>query len=247
MLAHIHRGSEFLICSPVLEKYLYRNTSGYGDQISGFAREIATLMKLGYKITSVGGGLSMVHHCPNELTNLSLLDVILTTEEFQLQYDKAVNEVLAVPHDTISYTSTKTLLEKLGLPLSDLSGKTKSQELTAHNPILIGMGERDQGFLQYNIVNNADTTTLVIIANIDDDVTFISNLAADVGCTTEVSNNSTIMMLDKNSMKLIESLAKTTVDRIRMPSEAILQKLNGTMKSGSDFFVARVDNLEFRQ
>lgn len=95
MLAHLHKGNRFLICSDVSMEYLHRDTPGYKTQISGFAREIAVALKLGYQFRRAEDHedhMELIHDNPSKLADLSLLDITMSDDDYTTYYQRAVHQ-----------------------------------------------------------------------------------------------------------------------------------------------------------
>jgi hypothetical protein len=59
MLAHLHKGHEFIISSEVSLDNMKRKTEGHEGELSGFAREIALAKKMGYHFENENGNITM--------------------------------------------------------------------------------------------------------------------------------------------------------------------------------------------
>lgn len=87
LLAHIHKEHEIIIRSEITEELLTRTTKGCEEELTGFAREISLLVKLGYKFVKEGKAVYRVK--PNEAkdySNLSIKEVTMTDEEVKKIY-----------------------------------------------------------------------------------------------------------------------------------------------------------------
>lgn len=87
LLAHIHTGHEIIIRSEITQELLTRTTKGHEEDLTGFAREITLLVKLGYRFRKEGEAVYRVKPSgTKDYKNLSIKEVTMTDEEVKNIY-----------------------------------------------------------------------------------------------------------------------------------------------------------------
>lgn len=121
LLAHIHKGNTFVIFSDLTEDVMLRKSSGHEDDLSGFAREIALLMKLNYQIIYKDSFFMLLPpQSLHEIENIHVKDAYISDiEEVKKYYGQAVetysklkNQVINSSPDNLHPVNTDLLLNK---------------------------------------------------------------------------------------------------------------------------------------
>jgi hypothetical protein len=95
MMAHLHKGNNFIIFSAVSDENLIRKTKGHEGELSGFAREITMAKKIGYHIEIKNDTIFMnaTEEVKSRCQNLCFEDVYMTNEEIERIYSEIKIEI----------------------------------------------------------------------------------------------------------------------------------------------------------